>query len=144
MDTENKALLKLVVLSFLITTAFSCVFGYALAPIFGSFKHAFIFSFLLQVIGNYIYNDHRVKKQNKDEEVLLNERLDILSRNFVKFDCPCGDFSFYEVVYPGQDNTFKCEKCNQNIRVDVTMTPIVITEPLVSDPLEKIKDLSGN
>lgn len=132
-------MIKQVLQSFAIVIVISSIFGYTLGTIMGGWQHAFVFSMLLQLIGGYFYNDITIRSDSLKKESILNERFDILSRNIVSFPCPCGGNTFEEVVYPGQDNNFVCEKCNQEIRVDVSFTPIVITKPLLSDPLEKIK-----
>jgi hypothetical protein len=134
-------MIKQVLQSLAITITISCVLGYALAPLFSDWLHAFIFSVLLQLIGSYFYKDITLRNDAIQKEVILNERLEILSRNSVSFPCPCGDNTFDEIIYPGQENTFVCEKCNQELKVDVTFTPIVITKPLIADPLQTIKIL---
>ena len=139
----SKELKKALFISFLITTGIGAILGYALAPIFGGWVNAFIFSFILQVFGNYIYNDYRINKREKEEEIIYNERLEILSRNLVKFNCPCGQKMFDEIVYTGIENVFKCDKCEQEIRLDIAYTPVIITAPLTTNPLEKIQDISG-
>jgi len=132
---------KKILLSIGITVLISAALGFALAPLLGGWLNAFVFSFILQVIGNYFYNDFKIRKQTLEDEALLNERLEILSRNQVNFECPCGDNTFEEIIYPGEENVFKCEKCNQNIRVDITFTPVVITSMLTLDPLQKIQNI---
>lgn len=134
-------MLKQILISLVITLVVSSVLGYALCVIFGGWLNAFVFSFLLQLVGYYFYNDNKIKTERMQREVLLNERYDILSRNLVTFDCPCGNNTFEEIVYPGVDNTFECEKCEQQVKVEVTFTPIVVTKPLTVDPLQKIQNL---
>lgn len=140
----NTDLVKVLILSLLITTGISAALGFALYPIFGGFLNAFVFSFLLQLIGNYFYNDYRIKKIAREEEEILNKRLEILSRNLVKFNCPCGENEFEEVIYPSLDNIFSCEKCNQSIKMQITYTPVIVTKELTSNPLEKIQNISGS
>jgi hypothetical protein len=134
-------MIKQVLQSVVITVTISCILGYALAPLFGGWLHAFIFSFLIQLIGNYFYNDITLRNDAIKKEALLNERLKIISSNTVSFPCPCGSNTFEEVIYPNQDNNFTCEKCNQEIKVGVTFTPIIVTKPLTIDPLLTITNL---
>ena len=124
-----------------ITTVVSVVFGYTLKTFFGGWLDAFVFAFLLQLIGHYFYNDIKIRKDALAQEKLINERFDILSRNFVKFNCPCGDNIFEEIIYPGEENTFVCEKCNQLIKVNMELTPVLVTTPLAVNPIEKLEKL---
>lgn len=142
MDSDTKRLLRALILGLGLTILLSVLMGYAIAPLIGGWLQGFWFTFVLQVLGNYFYNDYRIRTRTREEEINLNERLDILSRNLINFDCPCGEYLFNEAIYPGKDNIFKCEKCNQTIRVDVAMTPVVITQPLTTNPLEKIQNSS--
>lgn len=135
------SVIKNIALSLSITILISGGLGFALAPLFNGWLNAFIFSFILQVIGNFYYSDYRIKQTTKETEAIYNERLEILSRNLVKFDCPCGDSQFEEIIYVGLDNTFTCSKCNQTVRADVSITPVIITAPLTEDPLQKIQNL---
>lgn len=134
-------MIKQVLQSVAITVTISCILGYALAPLFGGWLHAFTFSFLLQLIGNYFYSDITLRNDAIKKEALLNERLEIISSNTVSFPCPCGGNTFEEIIYPNQDNNFICGKCNQEIKVEVTFTPIIVTKPLTTDPLLTITNL---
>lgn len=141
---DNWKLGKLIALSILITTIISAVGGFALSPVMGGWLHAFVFTFLLQMVGNYFYNDYRYRKSEREQRAYENDRLEILSKNLITFKCPCGNNVFEQPVYPGLDNVFECQKCNQTVKLDITITPVVVTTPLTSNPLDKIKDISGN
>ena len=135
------SILKKLLISLSITALISVGLGYALAPLLGTWLNAFIFSFILQVVGNFYYSDYKIRQIGRETEALYNERLDILSRNLVKFECPCGNNQFEEIIYVGQDNTFTCDKCDQTIRADINIVPVIITAPLAEDPLQKIQKM---
>ena len=137
----NYNMTRKVFISILVTTLISIGIGFGLAPILG-FWQSCLLGFIVQIVGNWFYNDYKIKEFTNKQEQILNERLDILSRNFVKFDCPCGKNAFEEIVYVGSDNVFECSKCQQQIKVDVTLTPIIVTKIVdIQDTLKKIKEL---
>jgi hypothetical protein len=130
------------IISVVITTLISIGAGFALAPILG-FTQSCLLVLIMQLIGNWFYNDYKIRRTNNEQEQILNERLDILSRNLVKFDCPCSKNVFEEIVYVSNDNNvFECPQCQQQIKVDITLTPIVVTKIIdIQNTLEKIKEL---
>lgn len=130
-----------IIISVLITALISIGVGFALAPILG-FIQSCLLALIVQLIGNWFYNDYKIRQTNNEQERILNERLDILSRNLVKFDCPCGKNVFEEIVYVGDDNIFECSQCEQQIKVDVTLTPIIVTKIIdIQNTIQKIKEL---
>lgn len=131
-------MIRQILISLAVTTVVSSIFSYTLNNFFGGWVHAFVFAFLAQVLGHYFYNDVKIRNDNIKQNELETERLDILSRNNVTFQCPCGNKEFNEVVYIAQDNIFECDKCNQLIKADINITPTVVTIPLLVDPLTKL------
>ena len=137
----NYKMARKLIISILVTTLISIGIGFALAPILG-FWQSCLLGLIVQIVGNWFYNDYKIRETNNKQEAILNERLDILSRNYVKFDCPCGKNVFEEVVYVGNDNVFGCPQCQQQIKVDVTLTPIIVTKIIdIQSTIEKIKEL---
>lgn len=134
-------MLRNIIISILLTTVISIGIGVSIAPVIG-FYQGCLLGFIIQVIVNWFYNDYKIRKNNNQQEQILNERLDILSRNFIKFDCPCGKYTFEEVVYMSNENTFDCPQCDQQIKVDITLTPIVVTKIIdIQNTIKQIKEL---
>lgn len=137
----NYKMTRNVILSISATILISIGIGFGLAPILG-FWQSCLLGFIIQIVGNWFYKDYKIKEFNNQQEQILNERLDILSRNFVKFDCPCGKYAFEEIVYVGNDNIFSCPECQQQIKVDVTLTPIIVTKIIdIQNTINQIKEL---
>lgn len=137
----NYKMVRNIIISVLITALISIGVGFALAPILG-FIQSCLLGLIVQLIGNWFYNDYKIRQTNNEQEQILNERLDILSRNLVKFDCPCGKNAFEEIVYVGSENIFECPQCDQQIKVDVTLTPIIVTKIIdIQNTIQKIKEL---
>jgi hypothetical protein len=122
-------MVKDVLFKLCITAIVSIIIGFSLQPFFG-FWSAFGLGFALQIIGNFFYRSFIGAKLQIQTEKLLNERVEMLTTNEVKFPCPCGAYSFLEVILLQDDNVFICPKCNQNVRLSVTFTPTVVTVPL--------------
>jgi hypothetical protein len=124
-----------------ITVIVSAIIGVSLHPFLG-FWSAFGLGFGVQIIGNFFYNSFIGSKFIVDSERLLNERVEMLTTNEIKFPCPCGSHSFQEVVLLKDDNVFTCPKCNQNVRLSVTFTPTVVTTPLDNEAqLQKLSQI---
>ncbi|NBP16695.1 hypothetical protein EBU95_20285 [bacterium] len=122
-------MIKQILLSLGAVATVSCLIGYGVSNIFG-FWHATTLAFVIQFIGFFIYNGHIVNKRKIETEYLINERLTVLSKNFVNFLCPCGNKVFEEVIYLNTENIFKCDKCDNDIEVGITISPIIKTQPL--------------
>jgi hypothetical protein len=124
-----------------ITVIVSAIIGVSLHPFLG-FWSAFGVGFGVQIIGNFFYNSFISSKFIIDSERLLNERVEMLTTNEIKFPCPCGSHSFQEVILLKDDNVFTCPKCNQNVRLSVTFTPTVVTTPLDNEAqLQKLSQI---
>lgn len=132
-------MVKQIIFSSCITIAVGLLCSFALSNILG-FWQAFAFSVALQFILSSLYNNFITNKSQLKHEELINERLDTLAKNVVTFACPCGKHVFNEVVYINIDNVFKCEGCKEDIRVEVTLTPVVKTYPInVDDTYNKLQ-----
>ena len=48
---------------------------------------------------------------------------------------------FTENIFPNVENTYVCEKCNNEFKLDVTVTPTLLTQPVnVDQPITALKD----
>jgi len=125
-----------------VTVLVSIIIGVSLHPFLG-FWSAFGLGFGLQIIGNFFYNNFIGSKFIIDSERLLNERVEMLTTNEIKFPCPCGSYFFQEVILLKDDNVFTCPKCNQNVRLTVVFTPTVVTTPFDNESqLQKLSQIN--
>lgn len=132
-------MIKQIFISLIVTLLVSFLFAFGLSKVFGLWQ-----AFSLACIGQYVifffYNNYIISRRSVQREELINERLDILSKNVVSFQCPCGKHVFDEVIYINDENVFKCEKCNEQIKVEIGLTPIVKTNPLnVAEAYSKLQ-----
>ena len=112
-----------------ITSLVSSVIGACLHPFIG-FWSGFGLGFAFQIISNSLYNNFIASKLANESDRILNERVDMLTRNDVSFPCPCGNNTFDEIIILQGDNVFTCPKCDQDVRLSITLTPTVVTTPL--------------
>lgn len=134
-------MIKRLVLSILTTAVVSTAIAFGLSTILG-FWQTFSLAFILQVISFYYFNNRLITKQQVELEKILNDRYEILSKNLVQFACPCGQQTFEELIYINAENTFKCEKCDNNITVGVNLIPAIATIPMdIGSTLQKMRML---
>ena len=64
----------------------------------------------------------------------------LLSLSETTIACPCGNYTFTENIFPNVENTYVCEKCNNEFKLDVTVTPTLLTQPVnVDQPINALK-----
>lgn len=124
-----------------ITSLVSGVIGVCLHP-FTGFWSGFGLGFAFQIIINYLYINFVALKLANESDRILNERVDMLTKNSVSFPCPCGNNMFEEIILLQDDNIFVCRKCNQSVRLSVILTPTVVTTPLDNETqLQKLSQI---
>lgn len=134
-------MIKQIVLSIIITSIVSAAVAFGVSKFLG-FWQAFSLVFVLQLLLFYFINNRSIFKQQLEMERLLNERYDTLSKNVVMFECPCGQNTFEEVIYINGENVFGCPKCNNDIKLNVAMSPTLVTNPVdLEKALQKIRAL---
>lgn len=134
-------MIKQIIISIFITLLVCTGIGVGLQNVFG-FINAFVLALIVQIVGFYIFNSKSIETKLYREEQLINERLDILSKNNIEFECPCGKHIFSEIVYLNDSMTYKCPACDNNIKLNIVFTPVVSTTPLdFEKTLEAIKKL---
>ena len=131
---------KKILLSLGITLLVSTLFALSLTAVLG-FWHAFMLAFVGQLVICYFVNDYMLLAATNERERILNTRLAYIEQNVTTFQCPCGKNTFEEAIYVNDDNIFTCNKCNQVIKADLTVTPIIVTQPLLSTTLLDIPEL---
>ena len=115
--------------SFLIAGAVSALFGFGLKNVFG-FWEATILAFVLQFVVAFIYSS------------IQSELEQLLSFSEASVPCPCGNYIHTDNMFVNIDNTYTCEKCNNEFRIDVSLTPTLLTNP-VDVNQESFADISN-
>mgnify|MGYP000604330352 CR=1 FL=1 len=114
--------------SLVITVGVSTLFAFGVAD-YINFWNAFAFITGLQFIAFWIINS----RQYSDRDGIYSEfeaNIDnILSLSQTSVECPCGNHVFEEEVFVNSANNYRCPKCNNNIKLDVEITAVLLTNP---------------
>lgn len=135
-------MIKQILISLAVTLVVSTLIAFGLTNIFG-FWQAFVLSIVMQFALFFVYNNYIINKRSIEEDKLINERLELLSKNYVTFQCPCNEKVFEEVIYINGENVFKCDKCEEDIKVEVILTPMIKTTPLdIETTYKKLQNIN--
>ena len=114
--------------SLLITVGVSTLFAFGVAD-YVNFWNAFAFVTGLQFVTFWLINSH----QRADKDGIYSEfesNMDsVLALSHAAVECPCGNHVFEEEVFVNSDNTYRCPKCNNNIKLDTQVTAVLLTDP---------------
>ena len=113
--------------SFLITGIISVLFGFALRNVFG-FWEALSLAFVIQVIVAFSISSLRINKVQALTGEFEGELQQLLDLNEVSVPCPCGNYVFTDNIFFNLENSFTCEKCNNDFKLVVNITPTLVTE----------------
>jgi transposase-like protein len=131
--------------SFLITGIISVLFGFALRNVFG-FWEALSLAFVIQFIVAFSISSFRINKVQALTGEFEGELQQLLDLNEVSVPCPCGNYVHTDNVFLNLENSFTCEKCNNDFKLVVNITPTLVTEVVdvnqaVTDFAKEVKDV---
>ena len=69
-----------------------------------------------------------------------NELDQLLSLSEAKIACPCGNYTYTTNLFLNVDETFKCEKCGNEFRIDFSATPTLLTQPVYTQKEIDLKE----
>jgi len=137
--------------SFLIAGVVAALFGFALRNVFG-FWEAAVLAFVVQFVVAFVYSSFKISKNTNLTQEFENELDQLLSLSEASVACPCGNYIYTDNIFVNLDNSFTCEKCNNEFRIDISLTPTLLTHPINSGPSfqeppggsneKKVEDLS--
>jgi Zn ribbon nucleic-acid-binding protein len=82
----------------------------------------------IQIFGAWIINSVLEYLRNTKEQEDYNRTLDILAQNSANIPCPkCSDVMTVS-IFIAEENIVECVKCGCETKVDVTLTPIMLTK----------------
>ena len=131
--------------SFLITGIISVLFGFALRNVFG-FWEALSLAFVIQFIVAFSISSFRINKVQALTGEFEGELQQLLDLNEVSVPCPCGNYVHTDNVFLNLENSYTCEKCNNDFKLVVNITPTLVTEIVdinqaVTDFAKEAKDV---
>ena len=115
--------------SFLIASIIAIAFGYSLSKFFG-FWEATVLAFVIQFVIAFVYSSFKISKNNTLTVEFENELEQLLALSETSIPCPCGNFVYTDNIFLNLENGYTCEKCNNEFRIDISLTPTLLTTPL--------------
>ena len=115
--------------SLFITLIISLLFGFALRNVFGFFESTCL-AFGIQFVGSFIASSYKINRIQILSSEFQAEIDQLASLSEVTIACPCGNNTFTENIFPNVETTYNCEKCNNEFKIDVNITPTLVTNPV--------------
>ena len=115
--------------SCLIAGIIAAAFGYAFHKFFG-FWEATVLAFVVQFVIAFVYSSLKISKNTTVTEEFENELQQLLNLSETSIPCPCGNFVYTDNIFLNLENGYTCEKCNNEFRIDISLTPTLLTTPL--------------
>jgi len=115
--------------SFLIAGAVAVLFGFGLKNVFG-FWEALSLAFVLQFVIAFLYTSLKINKNTTLTKEFENELEQFMTFSEASILCPCGNYTYTDNIFLNAENGYTCEKCNNEFRIDISLTPTLITTPL--------------
>ena len=115
--------------SLLITILVSIAIGFGLRNVFGFWETA-ILAFVIQFLISFIVSSLKINKVDTLTAEFESELQQLLDLSEVTISCPCGNYSFTENIFLNLENTYTCEKCNNDFRLEINVTPTLLTQPI--------------
>jgi len=114
--------------SLLITLLISLGIAFSLRNVFGLWE-TFTLVTALQYILSFIIKTY---EERAGQVAQLTQTLDeILSRQEVTVECPCGKSEMPVTIFIDEETIVKCDACKNKFRVVTEISTRLITEPLV-------------
>ena len=126
--------------SFLIAGIVAALFGFGLKNVFG-FWEASALAFVTQFIIAFVYSSLKISKNTTLTAEFEGELEQLLSLSEGAVPCPCGNYTHTDNIFLNLENEYTCEKCNNEFRIDISLTPTLLTTPMdVSKQFQNITD----
>jgi Zn finger protein HypA/HybF involved in hydrogenase expression len=135
-------MLRLLTFSLGITLLISSGIGFVLKDVIG-FWQGFVGAVIAQFLGFYFLS--LKKNESKEQETNLSE--EIINLQTIPISCPCGKNTFTGPVFYNTENSFLCEKCGSQFKVELNYETVLLTEPLnIANVFNQLKEkeLSDN
>tara|TARA_R110001583_G_scaffold43179_3_gene137313 strand:+ start:1655 stop:2119 length:465 start_codon:yes stop_codon:yes gene_type:complete len=127
--------------SLFITILVSAAIGFGLRNAFGFWETA-VLAFVCQFLIAFIVSSLKINKVDNLTGEFEAELQQLLDLSEISISCPCGNYSFTENVFLNLENTYTCEKCSNDFRLEVSVTPTLLTQPISIN--QSFADLTKN
>lgn len=113
--------------SLLITGTISLLIGFALRNVFG-FWEALSLAFVTQFIIAFIVSSLRINRVRDLTGEFESEIQQLLNLSESSVPCPCGNYTHTDNIFVNLENIYTCEKCNNDFKLVVDVTPTLVTD----------------
>jgi len=118
--------------SVVITILVSLGFAFGLKNLLG-FWETFSLSIVIQFIIGFIYNSKKINKVQVLTADFQNELEQLLSLSEAKIPCPCGNYTYTTNLFYNIEETYVCEECGNEFRIEFSATPTLLTQPVYTE-----------
>ena len=115
--------------SFLMTLLVAIAFAFGLRNIIG-FWETLALAIVIQFIIAFVYSSFKISLVDNLTQEFEGDLQQLLDLSEVTIACPCGNYTFTENVFLNMENTYTCEKCNNDFRIEVSISPTLLTQPV--------------
>jgi len=115
--------------SFLVAGIVAVLLGFALRNVFG-FWETMALAFVAQFLVAFIYSSFKINNNTTLITDFDNELNQLLDLSETSIPCPCGNFVYTDNIFVSLEHGYTCEKCNNEFRIDISLTPTLLTTPL--------------
>ena len=115
--------------SLVITILVSAAIGFGLRNVFGFWETA-VLAFVCQFLFAFIVSSLKINRVSNLTQEFDDELQQLLNLSEASIACPCGNFSFTENIFLNMENTYTCEKCKNDFRLEINVTPPLLTHPV--------------
>ena len=131
--------------SIVITIIISVLLGFALRNVFG-FWEALSLAFVAQFIISFIVSSLRINRVHKLTGEFETELQHLLDLSEISVPCPCGNYTHTDNIFLNLENIYTCEKCNNDFKLVVDVTPTLVTDIVdvdetVANLAKQVKDV---
>lgn len=118
--------------SVVITILVSLGFAFGLKNLLG-FWETFSLAIVIQFIVGFIYNSKKINRVQVLTTDFQNELEQLLSLSEAKISCPCGNYTYATNLFYNIEETYVCEECNNEFRIEFSATPTLLTQPVYTE-----------
>ena len=122
--------MKKILFSLTVTSTVSALFALLFAKFIIGFAIIFVSQIILFYIGNTIYSNYVI---TRIEEIKLQQLKEVQKQQTI-LSCPCANENKQAVdMNIGEEVTYKCNKCDKNIKAILEVKNYITTQPIYFD-----------
>tara|TARA_A100001515_G_scaffold142640_1_gene141932 strand:+ start:10643 stop:11092 length:450 start_codon:yes stop_codon:yes gene_type:complete len=124
--------------SIIITLLVSLGFSFGLKNLIG-FWETFALTFVIQFVVAFVYRSSKINQVQTLTNDFEQELDQLLSLSEAKIPCPCGNYIHTTNLFYNLEETYICEQCNNEFRIEFSVTPTLLTQPLYTEQNVELK-----